>query len=280
MTIQWFPGHMAKARRQVTEQLSLVDIVFELADARLPESSRNPMMDDIVKEKPRLLILTKSDLADPVETTKWITYYEAKGQPCIAVDSFQKQNMKRIIKKGEDILHEKRERLRAKGVTPPAIRAMIIGVPNVGKSTLINQLASRKVARTGGTPGVTRAQQWIKVGKEIELLDTPGILWPKFEDIDVGKKLALTGAIKDRLLHLDDIAIFAMMYFHTHYEGRLEKLYGITWSDDVVELFEQIGRRRNLKESDGDIDYDAVANAVVQDIRKGKLGRYTLDTIQ
>ncbi len=277
MTIQWFPGHMAKARRQVTEQLSLVDIIFELADARLPESSRNPMLDEIIQAKPRLLILTKSDLADPNMTARWIEYYESKGQPAIAVDSFKRQNMKKIVKKAEEILHDSREKMRAKGVKPRAIRAMIVGVPNVGKSTLINQLANRKVARTGGTPGVTKAQQWIRVGREIELLDTPGILWPKFEDQTIGQKLALTGAIKDRLLHLDDIAIFALQFFHTYYPGRMEELYKCPWSENVVEIFDAIGHRRQLKESDGDIDYDAVAHAIVQDVRKGKLGRYTLD---
>ena len=200
MTIQWFPGHMAKARREVTEKLKLVDIVFELIDARLPLSSRNPMIDEVIHQKPRLLILNKADLADDTETKKWIQYFEAREIRAIAINSFEGKGMQAITKAAKEILEPKLARMRSRGIRPGAIRAMIVGIPNVGKSTLINRLAKKNIAKTGNMPGVTKAQQWIKYEKELELLDTPGILWPKFEDKEAGYKLALTGAIKDTIL--------------------------------------------------------------------------------
>jgi len=174
MTIQWFPGHMAKARRQVTEKLKLVDIIFELVDARLPLSSRNPMIDQVIQQKPRLIILNKMDMADEVETKKWIRYFEDQGTRAVAINSLEGRGLQLVTKASKEILEEKWDRMIAKGIKPRAIRAMIVGIPNVGKSTLINRLSKKSLAKTGNMPGVTKAQQWIKVGKEIELLDTPG----------------------------------------------------------------------------------------------------------
>ena len=212
MTIQWFPGHMAKARRQVTEKLKLIDIIFELVDARLPLSSRNPMIDEIIQHKPRLVLLNKADMADKQVTKEWIHYFQEKNITALAINSHTGTGMKEIVTAAQGILTEKFERYKARGAKPRAIRAMIVGIPNVGKSTLINRLAKKNIAKTGNTPGVTKAQQWIKVGKELELLDTPGILWPKFEDQEVGQKLALTGAIKDAVLNLEDVALFGIKF--------------------------------------------------------------------
>jgi len=211
--IQWFPGHMAKARREVTEKLNLIDIVFELTDARIPYSSRNPMIDEIIKQKPRIVLLNKEDMADPIMTNKWVKYYQEQNITAIPINSQTGDGLKQLIAKTKELTKEKFDKMRAKGIIKPrAIRAMVVGIPNSGKSTLINKLAKKNIAKTGNTPGVTRQQQWIKVGKEIELLDTPGILWPKFEDEQVGMNLALTGAIKDTILNLQDIAVYALQF--------------------------------------------------------------------
>ena len=190
-TVQWFPGHMAKARRQIQEKLQLVDIVFELLDARIPYSSSNPMMNDIIKHKPKLIILNKSDMADSNVTQQWLNYFKEQGQTAITIDALHQTAIKQITEASKEILKEKFEKEKAKGLRPRPIRAMILGIPNVGKSTLTNNLAKRKAAQTGDRPGVTKAQQWIKVGQELELLDTPGVLWPKFEDQRVGYNLVL-----------------------------------------------------------------------------------------
>nr|MDE5977810.1 ribosome biogenesis GTPase YlqF [Turicibacter sp.] len=210
MTVQWFPGHMAKARRQIQEKLQLVDIVYELLDARIPYSSSNPMMNEIIKHKPKLIILNKVDIADPNVTQQWLSYFNEQNQPVITVDALHQNAIKKITEASKEILKEKFEKEKAKGLRPRPIRAMILGIPNVGKSTLTNNLAKRRAAQTGDRPGVTKSQQWIKVEKELELLDTPGVLWPKFEEKRVGYNLAVTGAIKDTILHLDDIILYAL----------------------------------------------------------------------
>src|SRR5690554_2257900 len=237
MTIQWFPGHMAKARRQVTEKLKLVDIIFELVDARLPLSSRNPMIDEVIQQKPRIVLLNKADMADKSITKEWVEHFKKQGIVALSINSQTGSGIEGIVPSAKTILKEKFERLAAKGVKPRAIRAMIVGIPNVGKSTLINRLAKKNIAKTGNTPGVTKAQQWIKVGKELELLDTPGILWPKFEDQEVGLKLALTGAIKDTLLNLQDIAVFALRFLKAHYPEKLKKRFQLDeLHEDMVDL--------------------------------------------
>ncbi|QUW21857.1 ribosome biogenesis GTPase YlqF [Sporosarcina sp. Marseille-Q4063] len=284
MTIQWFPGHMAKARREVTEQLKLVDIVFELVDARLPLSSRNPMIDEVIQHKPRLLILNKADLADSAETTKWIQYFKNEGTHAVAINSFQGQGLQAVTRAAKEILEPRIERQRKRGIRPGAIRAMIVGIPNVGKSTLINRLAKRNVAKTGNKPGVTKAQQWIKYEKELELLDTPGILWPKFEDKEAGYKLAITGAIKDTLLNMEDLALYGLRFLEKKYPNRLMERYGISTvgeeQDDIIKLFDHIGELRNVYTTGGEVDYDKVAEIIVQDIRNEHLGKLTFDSVE
>ncbi|MGA0617944.1 ribosome biogenesis GTPase YlqF [Ligilactobacillus salivarius] len=272
--IQWFPGHMAKALRQVKENLKSVDIVLELVDARLPESSCNPQLAEVLQDKPSIIVLTKMDLADPAETKRWINYYESMGQPAIAVNS-NSGNLKIIEKKIKEILADKLQSRKEKGIQNQKLRAMCIGIPNVGKSTLLNHLVKKNVAQTGNRPGVTKAQQWLKAGKDLQLLDTPGILWPKFEDPLVGKKLALTGAIKDTLYAKDDVALYAVEHFiHTNPDA-LAQRYRLTQSeleDTTVETLLAITRNMGFKE-----DYDRASERLIFEIRKGKLGRYTLD---
>jgi len=281
VTIQWFPGHMAKAKREVQEKLKLVDIVFELVDARLPLSSRNPMIDEVIQQKPRLILLNKADMADESETKKWIEYFSNKGFKAVAVNSFQGKGLHQVTKAAQEILADKWARMRAKGMKPRAIRAMIVGIPNVGKSTLINRLAKRNVAKTGNTPGVTKAQQWVKVGKELELLDTPGILWPKFEDPEVGLKLALTGAIKDAIINMEDLAVYALNFLSTHYPEQMRERYGIDSVDEeIVKTFDHIGKLRNVLGAGGEIDYDRVSELIVRDIRNLELGKLTFDFVE
>ncbi|MGX7031112.1 ribosome biogenesis GTPase YlqF [Vagococcus zengguangii] len=276
--IQWFPGHMAKARREVTEKLRYVDIVFELVDARLPISSRNPMLDEIVQHKPRLMLLNKADLADPVQTQKWQQYFEKQGYATLKLNSQEGRGIKQIVPAAQEVLKEKRERQKAKGLKEQAIRAMIIGIPNVGKSTLMNRLVKKNIAKTGNKPGVTKGQQWLKVGNELELLDTPGILWPKFEDPEIGKKLALTGAIKDNLLHLDDIALYAIQFFNDYYRQSLGKRYGFSEGDFELNNVDQlmlITKKRGFRD-----DYERASEMLIQEIRSGQVGRYTLDRVE
>ncbi|MEK4424409.1 ribosome biogenesis GTPase YlqF [Solibacillus sp. FSL K6-1523] len=280
MTIQWFPGHMAKARRQVSESLKLVDIIFELVDARLPISSRNPMIDEVIHQKPRLLILNKQDMADEHQTRRWIQYFSERGHKAVAINSLEGKGLQAVTKAAQEILEEKWARMRARGMKPRAIRAMIVGIPNVGKSTLINRLAKKNLAKTGNTPGVTKAQQWIKVGREIELLDTPGILWPKFEDQEVGYKLALTGAIKDSIMNMEDLAVYGLRFLSKRYPTRMQERYGIeAIEEDLVVTFDHIGKLRRVFAQGGEIDYDQVALLIVRDIRSQNLGKLTFDFV-
>lgn len=273
--IQWFPGHMAKAKREVSEKLKFVDIVFELVDARLPLSSRNPLLDQILQQKPRLVILNKADLADPQQTRLWQSYFEKAGFSAVSVSAHDAGTTKKVITAAKTALKDKIARDKARGLKPRSIRAMVVGIPNVGKSTLMNRLVGKKIAQTGNKPGVTKGQQWLRSGSELELLDTPGILWPKFEDPQVGKKLALTGAIKDQLLHLDDIAIYGLAFFAHHYPGRIAQRYKLTAEQEALptpELLMTITEKRGYKD-----DYDRGSELVVVEIRQNKLGSFTLD---
>ncbi|MFZ8763848.1 ribosome biogenesis GTPase YlqF [Enterococcus diestrammenae] len=275
MTIQWFPGHMAKAKREVSEKLKFVDIVFELVDARLPLSSRNPLLDQILQQKPRLVILNKADLADPQQTRLWQGYFESLGFAAVTVNAHDSSATKRVIQAAKLALKEKIARDKARGLKPRSIRAMVVGIPNVGKSTLMNRLVGKKIAQTGNKPGVTKGQQWLRSGTDLELLDTPGILWPKFEDPDVGKKLALTGAIKDQLLHLDDIAIFGLDFFARYYPGRISQRYRLTEAEEALpaaEMLMLITEKRGYKD-----DYERGSELVVVEVRQNKLGSFTLD---
>lgn len=281
MAIQWFPGHMAKARREVAEQLKLVDVVFELVDARIPYSSRNPMIDEVIKDKPRVVLLNKMDMANLNETKKWMSYFEEQGFYPVLIDSKNGKNLSQVTKAAEIVTQEKFERMKQKGLRPRAIRAMIVGIPNVGKSTLINRLAKKSIAKTGNMPGVTKKQQWIKVGKTLELLDTPGILWPKFEDQTVGKKLSLTGAIKDSIVHLDEVAIYGISFLQERDLDTFNKHYNIDVTADTpyIEVFDAIGRSRGLKLKGNEIDYESVVELIIRDIRNEKIGKYTFDHI-
>ncbi|MFS0727817.1 ribosome biogenesis GTPase YlqF [Paenibacillus sp. 1P07SE] len=284
MTIQWFPGHMTRARRQIQEKLKLIDIVIELLDARVPMSSRNPMIDEILLDKPRLIILNKADLADPRATDRWISFFGGHGHPCIAVDSSTGTRVDEIPGRVQEILKEKIDRMRSKGMNPRALRALIVGIPNVGKSTLINRLAGRNIAETGDRPGVTKGQQWIKVGKELELLDTPGILWPKFEDELVGYRLAMTGAIREQILNIEDIAYFAVRELVERYWDALEERFGIDEppadlenNQEIVRVMEDIGRKRGCLMSGGRVDLEKASGIILRELRAGKLGKITLE---
>ncbi|UOQ43071.1 ribosome biogenesis GTPase YlqF [Halobacillus salinarum] len=272
MTIQWFPGHMAKAKREAAEKLKLVDFVIELVDARAPLSSQNPMLHEILQEKPKMVVLMKKDLADPEVTKEWLNSYQESGIPALAIEANEKKDVKKVIDLAKDLGKEKLEKLKAKGVRPRPSRAMILGIPNVGKSTLINRLANRKLAKTGDKPGVTKAQQWIKVKKEFELLDTPGILWPKFEDEEVGYRLASIGTIKDQILPKEDVAAYILNYLKDRYPGLLEKRFGFSDYEDIMTAFETIGQKRGCLESGGLVNFEKTSDVILQDLRTGKIG--------
>jgi ribosome biogenesis GTPase A len=269
---------MAKARREVTEKLKLIDIIFELVDARIPASSRNPMIDEIIQHKPRVILLNKADMADPAKTNMWLEHYKSQGKTAIAINSQAGNGLNQITAASKNLLKEKYERMESRGLKPRAIRAMIVGIPNVGKSTLINRLAKKNIAKTGNTPGVTKAQQWIKVGKELELLDTPGILWPKFEDQEVGLKLALTGAIKDTILNLHEVSLYGLRFLEKEYPERLKSRYNLdVIPQETLELFDAVGKFRGCLASGGFIDYDKTAELVVREIRSEKMGPLTFE---
>lgn len=274
-TIQWFPGHMSKARRQVQENLKHVDFVTILVDARLPLSSQNPMLTKIVGDKPKLLILNKSDLADSNRTKEWRTYFEKQGIKTLAINSKEQSTVKLVTDAAKSLMSEKIQRLRERGIQKETLRTMIIGIPNAGKSTLMNRLAGKKIAVVGNKPGVTKGQQWLKSNKDLEILDTPGILWPKFEDELVGLKLALTGAIKDQLLPMDEVTIFGLNYFKTYYPERLEERFkGIDLEEEAPEIIMEMTQKLGFRE-----DYDRFYSLFVKDVRDGKLGHYTLDVV-
>ena len=274
-TIQWFPGHMSKARRQVQENIKHVDFVTILVDARLPLSSQNPMLTKIVGDKPKLLILNKSDLADSNRTKEWRTYFEKQGIKTLAINSKEQSTVKLVTDAAKSLMSEKIQRLSERGIQKETLRTMIIGIPNAGKSTLMNRLAGKKIAVVGNKPGVTKGQQWLKSNKDLEILDTPGILWPKFEDELVGLKLALTGAIKDQLLPMDEVTIFGLNYFKTYYPERLEERFkGIDLEEEAPEIIMEMTQKLGFRE-----DYDRFYSLFVKDVRDGKLGRYTLDIV-
>lgn len=285
MTIQWFPGHMTRARRQIQEQLKLIDAVIELVDARLPLSSRNPMIDEILGDKPRLIILNKADLADAEVTREWLAYFKKEGHLAYPVDASTGTGMKEIPAQLKLLMKAKIDKQISKGMNPRAIRALIVGIPNVGKSTLINKLAGRAVALTGDRPGVTKGQQWIKVSKEMELLDTPGILWPKFEDMNVGYRLAVTGAIKEETLNAEDVAFFGIKYLAKYYWAPFKDRFDLQSeqpsdfdnTDQIVAIMEEIGRKRGCIVSGGRVDLEKACSTLLRELRAGKLGRFSME---
>ena len=274
-TIQWFPGHMSKARRQVQENLKHVDFVTILVDARLPLSSQNPMLTKIVGDKPKLMILNKADLADSNRTKEWRNYFEKQGIKTLAVNSKEQATVKLVTDAAKSLMADKLAKLRERGIQKETLRTMIIGIPNAGKSTLMNRLAGKKIAVVGNKPGVTKGQQWLKSNKDLEILDTPGILWPKFEDEIVGLKLALSGAIKDQLLPMDEVTIFGLNFFKEYYPERLvERFKGISLEEEAPEIIMAMTQKLGFRD-----DYDRFYSLFVKDVREGKLGRYTLDVV-
>ena len=274
-TIQWFPGHMSKARRQVQENLKFVDFVTVLVDARLPLSSQNPMLTKIVGDKPKLMILNKVDLADPVATKEWQEYFEAQGIKTLAINSKEQSTVKKVTDAAKSLMADKIARQKERGIQIETLRTMIIGIPNAGKSTLMNRLAGKKIAVVGNKPGVTKGQQWLKTNKDLEILDTPGILWPKFEDETVALKLALTGAIKDNLLPMDEVTIFGLNYFKEHYPEELTARFKqLDLSQEAPEMIMDMTQKLGFRD-----DYDRFYSLFVKDVRDGKLGRYCLDTV-
>ncbi|KTF21114.1 ribosome biogenesis GTPase YlqF [Streptococcus gordonii] len=274
-TIQWFPGHMSKARRQVQESIKFVDFVTVLVDARLPLSSQNPMLTKIIGEKPKLLILNKADLADPVRLKEWQTYFEGQGILTLALNSKEQSAVKKVTDAAKKLMADKLARQKERGIRIETLRTMIIGIPNAGKSTLMNRLAGKKIAVVGNKPGVTKGQQWLKSNKDLEILDTPGILWPKFEDEMVALKLALTGAIKDNLLPMDEVTIFGLNYFKEHYPEELVGRYKqLDLSQEAPDIIMDMTQKLGFRD-----DYDRFYSLFVKDVRDGKLGRYCLDTV-
>ncbi|RHE64486.1 ribosome biogenesis GTPase YlqF [Streptococcus gordonii] len=274
-TIQWFPGHMSKARRQVQESIKFVDFVTVLVDARLPLSSQNPMLTKIVGEKPKLLVLNKADLADPVRLKEWQTYFEGQGIPTLALNSKEQSAVKKVTDAAKKLMADKLARQKDRGIRIETLRTMIIGIPNAGKSTLMNRLAGKKIAVVGNKPGVTKGQQWLKSNKDLEILDTPGILWPKFEDETVALKLALTGAIKDNLLPMDEVTIFGLNYFKEHYPDELTARFKqLDLSQEAPDMIMDMTQKLGFRD-----DYDRFYSLFVKDVRDGKLGRYCLDIV-
>ncbi len=281
--IQWFPGHMAKTRRLIASNLSLVDAVVEIVDARSPLSSRNPEMDHMTKNKPRLVLLNKSDLADEKTTQQWINYFRKNGSEALAVDCKSGKGLKAILPAIKNtVLKELMEKRAKNGMTGAAVRLMIVGIPNVGKSSLINKLAGSKRAKVEDRPGVTRTKQWVKLDNNTELLDMPGVLWPKFEDQDVAVRLAFTGAISDDILDIETLAMKLLSYLSENYPDSLKERYKIELSDDDTGLIllEKVGRKRGMMMSGGEINTERAAITVLDEFRSGKLGRITLEVPQ
>ena len=271
--IQWFPGHMAKARREISEKMKLIDIVIELVDARAPLSSKNPMFNEICNNKPRLIVMTKKDLADSKATSKWIEYFKGKGIYAICVNLKNFNEYQLVIDVCKEILKEAK-----RGLKPRAMRAMVLGIPNVGKSTFINRLAKRKATVTGNRPGVTKAQQIIRVDKDFELFDTPGVLWPKFDDLNVARNIALIGSIKQDILPLDELFIYAVNYLETHYANIVCNRYNIIIdlnTDWVEKAYDDIAKNRKIKPVRGYTDYDRVMEVFFNDIFDGNMGKIT-----
>ena len=277
MNIQWYPGHMTKARRMMEEDIKLIDLVIELVDARLPLSSRNPDIDNLAKNKARLILLNKADLADERANNQWTEYFKEKGFYVIKLDSRSGAGMKAINGVIQEACKEKIERDWKRGIINRPVRAMVVGIPNVGKSTFINSYAKKACAKTGYKPGVTKGKQWIKLNKNLELLDTPGILWPKFEDQQIGLKLAMAGSINDEILNIAELSVELIKFLIKEYPGTILDRYGVAEDIKELEILEQIGIKRGCLKKGSMIDIDKAADIVVDEIRAGKLGRITLE---
>lgn len=278
MNIQWYPGHMTKAKRAMKEDIKLIDLVIELVDARVPLSSRNPDIDDLAKGKARMVLLNKSDLADERVNAQWAAWFEAKNIHAVKVDSRNKGTLKQVQSVVQEACKEKIERDRKRGIMNRPIRTMVVGIPNVGKSTFINSFAGKACAKTGNKPGLTKGNQWIRLNKTLELLDTPGILWPKFEDQAVGLKLALIGSINDQILNKDDLACRCIRILKERYPGMVSQRFGLETEDkEPAAILEDVARLRSCLMKGGELDIARAAAMVLDDFRSGKLGRVTLE---
>lgn len=273
ININWYPGHMTKAKREMNEKIKLVDMVIEIRDARIPLSSINPLLNEIIGDKPRLIVLSKADKAESEETKKWIEYFNNQGYPAIALNLIGDRNVAKTISDScLSIMKEKIDRLKARGLKRVEIKAMVVGVPNVGKSTLINSVSRRRIAKTADKPGVTRNLTWIKVSNEVALLDTPGVLWPKFEDMNVGFMLAVTGAIRDDVLPMQSVIEYAMSFLIKNHRDKLVNRYDIEVSDDIFETIKRIAISRGCIQQDETIDYKRVYALILKDVRDNQLG--------
>lgn len=277
MHFQWYPGHMTKARRMMQENIKLIDLIIELVDARIPLSSRNPDIDEMGKNKARLILLNKADLAEDALNDEWIDFFRKKGYSAVKVNSKKGGGIKSIQSVIQEACKEKTERDRKRGILNRPVRAMVVGIPNVGKSTFINALAGKACAKTGNKPGVTRGKQWIRLNKNVELLDTPGILWPKFEDQAVGLKLAFIGSIKDEILQTEELAAELVKFLNSEYPGVLEEKYGIDKVQDAYAALREIAENRHCLVRGSELDTEKASSILLEDFRNGKLGRITLE---
>lgn len=279
MQFQWYPGHMTKAKRQMQEDIKLIDLIIELVDARIPMSSRNPDIDELGKNKARLILLNKADLADKQANQAWTEYFEKKGYTVVRMDARSKAQIKPVNNAILEACKEKIERDRRRGIKNRPVRAMVVGIPNVGKSTFINSFAGKACAKTGNKPGVTKGKQWIRLNKSVELLDTPGILWPKFEDQSVGLKLALIGSIKDEILNIDEMSLelIKLLQRHPADAQALQARYELTETEDAVRMLEQIATNRSCIKKGGELDYSKAAALLLDEFRSGTIGHITLE---
>ena len=277
MQFQWYPGHMTKAKRQMQEDLKLIDLVIELLDARIPFSSRNPDIDELGKNKARLILMNKADLADPKKTEIWSNYFKSKGYFVVCIDARSKKGMKAIQNEIMEACKEKIERDLRRGIKNRPVRAMVVGIPNVGKSTFINTYAGKACAKTGNKPGVTKGKQWIRLNKNVELLDTPGILWPKFEDQKVGLHLALIGSIKDEILNTDEMSLALIKILMKDDPKAVAARYELEEETDAVEILKSVAKNRGCLKKGEELDYSKAAALIVDEFRSGKIGRFTLE---
>lgn len=277
MNVQWYPGHMTKAKRQMQEDLKLIDLIIELVDARVPISSRNPDIDSLGQNKARLILLNKADLADERQNEAWKEYFQNRGFHVVKVDSRSGAGMKQVHAMIQEACRDKIERDKKRGIKNRPVRAMVAGIPNVGKSTFINSFAGKACTKTGNKPGVTRGKQWIRLNKNVELLDTPGILWPKFEDQKVGERLACIGSIKDDLLNMEELALILIAYLKERYPGALEKRYEVSEGGEALAVMEEIAKVRGCVKKGDELDYAKTAGIIFDDFRSGKTGRITLE---
>ena len=278
MAINWYPGHMAKTKREIKEKLDLIDVVFEVIDARIPKSSKNKDVDELIKNKPRILIMTKLDLCDELETKKWLSYYENLGYKVVTLDLLNNPDMRVIYNETDKILKDLNEKRRQKGLKERKVRALILGVPNVGKSTLINRLVGKKATNVGNKPGITKQLEWIRINNDIELLDTPGILWPRFDNEEISLNLAAMTAIKEEILNIEDVAIYIINTMLKLYPDSIKTRYNLTDTSDIVTILDEIGKKIGAIRNK-ETDYDKVYTTILRDLREGYLGKVTFDRL-